>query len=85
MWTLFCLDTTSQNKHSLQRLTDEEDEDEERAHLQGVGLGETLQLGPHLLEDVYHLLLHLHPGSGWARSGREGRPEGVSLDLGVVR
>ena len=55
------------NRASPKELTDKEEEDEEGAQLQGVGLGETLQFGPHLLQDLHHLLPHLHPealGSG---------------------
>lgn len=44
-------------------LTKEEDEHGEGSQLQGAGLWKSLQFGPHLLNNIQHLILHLHADS----------------------
>lgn len=44
-------------------LTKEQDEHGEGSQLQGAGLWKSLQFGPHLLNNIQHLILHLHAHS----------------------
>lgn len=45
------------------KLTKKQDQDDEGPQLQRTCLSESLQLHPHLLQEVLELLLHLHGGS----------------------
>lgn len=51
------------------KLTDEGQDDKEGAQVHGVGVGQILELDPHLVEEAERLFLRIHPDAATWRKG----------------